>query len=151
MTLKVNSSVLVTGADGFIGSHLAEMLAARGCRVRALSQYNSFNNWGWLESLPCRDDIEVVCGDIRDPFFCRTLTEGIDVVFHLAALIAIPFSYVAPASYVDTHIAGAVPGRSTRQHRRFTARRSRFRLTRNIPCSRSRRTARAKSVRIILP
>ncbi len=108
MALKNNSSVLVTGADGFIGSHLAEMLTARGCRVRALSQYNSFNSWGWLDTLPCRDDMEVVCGDIRDPFFCRSLTKGIDVVFHLAALIAIPFSYVAPASYVDTNVTGTL-------------------------------------------
>lgn len=100
--------VLVTGADGFIGSHLVELLAAQGCRVRALSQYNSFNYWGWLEDVDCRDRIEVVSGDVRDPFFCSTITRDIDVVFHLAALIAIPYSYVAPASYVDTNVSGTL-------------------------------------------
>jgi len=105
MTMK---RVLVTGADGFIGSHLTEMLVGEGCEVRALSQYNSFNYWGWLENVNCREDIEVVCGDVRDPHFCREITKDIDVVFHLAALIAIPYSYVAPDSYVDTNIKGTV-------------------------------------------
>lgn len=99
---------LVTGADGFIGSHLVEMLVARGYRVRALAQYNSFNHWGWLEGLPCLDEIEVVVGDVRDPHFCRQLVKGVDVVFHLAALIAIPYSYVAPDSYIETNVRGTL-------------------------------------------
>ncbi|TDF81187.1 NAD-dependent 4,6-dehydratase LegB [Pseudomonas sp. H9] len=100
--------VLVTGADGFIGSHLTEMLAAQGYHVKALSQYNSFNNWGWLEDVNCRDSIEVVSGDVRDPHFCKHITKDVDVVYHLAALIAIPYSYVAPDSYVDTNIKGTL-------------------------------------------
>jgi len=100
--------VLVTGADGFIGSHLTEMLVTRGYLVRALSQYNSFNYWGWLEHVGCRDNIEIVAGDVRDPNYCRHITQGIDTVFHLAALIAIPYSYVAPDSYVDTNISGTL-------------------------------------------
>lgn len=100
-------NAVVTGADGFIGSHLTEMLLSRGCRVRALAQYNSFNTWGWLEGLE-HPDLEVVTGDVRDPDFCRTLVEGADTVFHLAALIAIPYSYVAPDSYVDTNIKGTL-------------------------------------------
>ncbi|TSE26339.1 dTDP-glucose 4,6-dehydratase [Tepidimonas sediminis] len=99
---------LVTGADGFIGSHLVELLVARGCRVRALAQYNSFNHWGWLESLTCLPQVEVVSGDIRDPHFCHRMMEGVDVVFHLAALIAIPYSYVAPDSYVETNVRGTL-------------------------------------------
>ena len=102
------SNVLVTGADGFIGSHLVEMLLRKECRVRALAQYNSFNNWGWLEDVETTDNLEVVTGDVRDPFYCNEIIEGIDIVFHLAALIAIPYSYVAPASYVDTNIQGTV-------------------------------------------
>jgi NAD dependent epimerase/dehydratase len=100
--------VLVTGADGFIGSHLVEMLVTNGWQVRALAQYNSFNNWGWLEDLACKQDIEVISGDVRDPAFCRMLCQGIDSVFHLAALIAIPYSYQAPDSYVDTNIRGTL-------------------------------------------
>lgn len=100
--------VLVTGADGFIGSHLTEALLARGYRVRALVQYNSFNNWGWLEEIAPREGLEVVCGDVRDPDFCRELCRGMDTVYHLAALIAIPFSYQAPDSYVDTNIKGTL-------------------------------------------
>ena len=100
--------VLVTGADGFIGSHLTEALLARGYRVRALAQYNSFNNWGWLEEIAPREGLEVVCGDVRDPDFCRELCRGMDTVYHLAALIAIPFSYQAPDSYVDTNIKGTL-------------------------------------------
>lgn len=99
--------VLVTGADGFIGSHLTELLLAEGYRVRALSYYNSFNNWGWLEGIR-HPGLEVVCGDIRDPEFCRHLTRGCETVFHLAALIAIPYSYIAPDSYVDTNIKGTL-------------------------------------------
>ena len=98
---------LVTGADGFIGSHLTEMLVAKGYQVRALSQYNSFNYWGWLEDIN-RSGIEVVCGDVRDPNYCREITKDIDIVFHLAALIAIPYSYVAPDSYVATNVTGTL-------------------------------------------
>lgn len=102
------NKVLVTGADGFIGSHLTEMLVKRGFQVRALAQYNSFNSWGWLDEVDCQQQIEVVCGDVRDPQFCRTICSGIDTVFHLAALIAIPYSYQAPDSYVDTNIRGTL-------------------------------------------
>ena len=84
------------------------MLVREGYRVRALSQYNSFNSWGWLEDVDCRRDIEVVCGDIRDPHYCQHITKGVDIVFHLAALIAIPYSYVAPDSYVDTNVKGTL-------------------------------------------
>lgn len=101
-------NVAVTGADGFIGSHLVEALLNRGYSVRALSQYNSFNNWGWLEDIAPRDNLDVWCGDVRDPEFCRRFTEGADTVFHLAALIAIPYSYIAPDSYVDTNIKGTL-------------------------------------------
>jgi NAD dependent epimerase/dehydratase len=104
----VQKKVLVTGADGFIGSHLVEHLIHRGYQVRALAQYNSFNDWGWLESLDCLDQIEVVCGDIRDPHYCRSIVSGQDMVFHLAALIAIPYSYVAPDSYVDVNVRGTL-------------------------------------------
>ncbi|RMG25300.1 MAG: NAD-dependent epimerase/dehydratase family protein [Bacteroidetes bacterium] len=100
--------VLVTGADGFIGSHLVELLAARGCRVRALSYYNSFNHWGWLDELELPSSVEVHTGDIRDPFCCMQLCEGVEVVIHLAALIAIPYSYQAPASYVETNVTGSL-------------------------------------------
>lgn len=99
---------LVTGADGFIGSHLVEHLLAQGYKVRALSVYNSFNYWGWLEDIPCNSNLEVVNGDVRDPHFCKTIVEGVDCIFHLAALIAIPYSYVAPDSYVDTNIKGTL-------------------------------------------
>lgn len=98
---------MITGADGFIGSHLTELLATTGHNVRALTQYNSFNYWGWLEDLDL-SDIEVVCGDVRDPHFCREITKDIDVVFHLAALIAIPYSYSAPNSYVATNVTGTL-------------------------------------------
>lgn len=107
MALK-NQKVLVTGADGFIGSHLTELLVLEGAQVRALSFYNSFNDWGWLEKTACLKDIELVSGDVRDPHFCKTLTRDMDVIFHLAALIAIPYSYVAPDSYVDTNIKGTL-------------------------------------------
>ena len=107
MNLK-NKKILVTGADGFIGSHLTEMLTQKGAKVKGLSYYNSFNYWGWLEVLECLDEIEVVCGDVRDPHLCKEITKDIDVIFHLAALIAIPYSYVAPDSYVDTNIKGTL-------------------------------------------
>lgn len=99
--------VLVTGADGFIGSHLTEMLLAENHNVRALSYYNSFNFWGWLEDIK-DENLEVVSGDIRDPHFCRLLAEDVDIIFHLAALIAIPYSYSAPDSYVDTNVKGTL-------------------------------------------
>lgn len=101
--------VLVTGADGFIGSHLTQMLLDKGYSVRALSQYNSFNNWGWLEEISHPEGrLDIVCGDVRDPNYCREITRGCTTVFHLAALIAIPYSYVAPDSYVDTNIKGTL-------------------------------------------
>lgn len=106
MTQK--KTALVTGGDGFIGSHLTEMLVSNGYNVKSLSQYNSFNNWGWLEDVECKNDIEVLCGDVRDPHYCKHITKDVDVVFHLAALIAIPYSYVAPDSYVDTNIKGTL-------------------------------------------
>lgn len=104
----LNKKILITGADGFIGSHLTEMLVKKGAQVKALSQYNSFNYWGWLEDIDCLDQIEVLNGDIRDPHYCKHITKDVDIVFHLAALIAIPYSYVAPSSYVDTNITGTL-------------------------------------------
>ncbi|MBT7755565.1 MAG: SDR family NAD(P)-dependent oxidoreductase [Candidatus Magasanikbacteria bacterium] len=101
-------TALITGADGFIGSHLVEMLVSKGYKVKALSQYNSFNNWGWLEDVNCKDQIEVLTGDIRDPHYCKQIVKDVDIVFHLAALIAIPYSYVAPDSYVETNIKGTL-------------------------------------------
>ncbi|MCC8177277.1 MAG: SDR family NAD(P)-dependent oxidoreductase [Bacteroidales bacterium] len=107
MELKENTKVLITGADGFIGSHLVDLLLGKGLKVRALSQYNSFNYWGWLEG-KAHPNLEVVSGDVRDAAFCRRIVKGCDTVFHLAALIAIPYSYVAPDSYVDTNIKGTL-------------------------------------------
>lgn len=102
--------ILITGADGFIGSHLVEKLLEEGCKVRAFVYYNSFNSWGWLDSLP--EDklkgIEIFAGDIRDSNGVETAMRGCDLVFHLAALIAIPFSYHSPDSYVDTNIKGTL-------------------------------------------
>lgn len=102
--------VLVTGADGFIGSHLTERLLDKGYSVRAFIYYNSFNNWGWLDTLPKEklERIEIFSGDIRDPNGVKEAMKGIDMVFHLAALIAIPFSYHSPDSYVDTNIKGTL-------------------------------------------
>ncbi len=99
--------ILITGADGFIGSHLTELMLEEGYNVRALAQYNSFNTWGWLEQIH-HPNLEIVCGDVRDPDFCRHIARGIDTIFHLAALIAIPYSYIAPDSYVDTNIKGTL-------------------------------------------
>lgn len=101
------NKVLVTGADGFIGSHLTEMLCDEGYDVKALSQYNSFNNWGWLEEIE-HNQLEIISGDVRDSHFCKHITKDVDIVFHLAALIAIPYSYVAPESYVDTNVKGTL-------------------------------------------
>lgn len=102
--------VLVTGADGFIGSHLVESLLAEGSRVKAFVYYNSFNSWGWLDTLTTDKlkNIEVFTGDIRDPNGVRAAVKGVDVVFHLAALIAIPFSYHSPDSYIDTNVKGTL-------------------------------------------
>ena len=109
MELK-NKKILVTGSDGFIGSHLVEWLLDKGCQVRAFVYYNSFNSWGWLDSLPKEklNQIDVFAGDIRDPNGVRKAMHGMDMVFHLAALIAIPFSYHSPDSYVDTNIKGTL-------------------------------------------
>lgn len=102
--------VLVTGADGFIGSHLTELLMEKGYDVRAFVYYNSFNNWGWLDTFPkdVLKNIDVFVGDIRDPNGVRKAMEGVEAVFHLAALIAIPFSYHSPDTYVDTNIKGTL-------------------------------------------
>jgi len=102
--------VLVTGADGFIGSHLTEALVRRGYDVRAFVYYNSFNSWGWLDHAPedIRAQLEVFAGDIRDPHGVRKAMEGCDLVLHLAALIAIPYSYHSPDTYVDTNIKGTL-------------------------------------------
>ncbi|MEC5214283.1 NAD dependent epimerase/dehydratase [Polaromonas sp. CG_9.5] len=104
----MTKNVLITGADGFIGSHLTELLVREGYKVKALSQYNSFNYWGWLEDVSCLKDIEVLNGDVRDPHYCKHITKEVDIIFHLAALIAIPYSYLAPDSYVDTNIKGTL-------------------------------------------
>ncbi|MDA9437529.1 NAD-dependent dehydratase [Bradyrhizobium sp. CCBAU 51745] len=100
--------VLVTGADGFIGSHLAETLVRAGASVRAMTLYNSFNSWGWLDGSPLLNELDIRCGDVRDADFVRAAVSGMDIVFHLAALIAIPYSYQAPRSYVDTNVSGTL-------------------------------------------
>ena len=102
--------ILVTGADGFIGSHLVEKLLEEGHKVKAFIYYNSFNSWGWLDTLPKEklDQIEIFAGDIRDPNGVRTAVKGVDVIYHLAALIAIPHSYHSPDSYVDTNVKGTL-------------------------------------------
>lgn len=104
------NTVMVTGADGFIGSHLTEELVKKGERVKAFCYYNSFGSWGWLDSLDphIKNEIEVFMGDIRDPNGVRHAMQGQDIVYHLAALIAIPFSYHSPDSYVDTNIKGTL-------------------------------------------
>jgi NAD dependent epimerase/dehydratase len=99
---------LVTGADGFIGSHLTQLLLANGYFVKALAQYNSFNYWGWLEDIPSEQNLNIITGDIRDPHFCKEIVKDVDIIFHLAALIAIPYSYVAPDSYIDTNVKGTL-------------------------------------------
>lgn len=104
------NKILVTGSDGFIGSHLTEELVRKGYEVKAFVYYNSFNTWGWLDTLPkdILDSIEIFQGDIRDPNGVRQAVTGVDAVFHLAALIAIPFSYHSPDTYVDTNIKGTL-------------------------------------------
>lgn len=104
----MKKKVLVTGADGFIGSHLAEMLVREGYDVRAFALYNSFNSWGWLDHSPLKNDMEVVTGNVSDYECVYHAMKGCDVVYHLAALIAIPYSYAAPESYVDTNIKGTL-------------------------------------------
>ncbi len=106
----INKKILVTGADGFIGSHLVESLLDEGCDVKAFTYYNSFNSWGWLDTFPREKlkDVEVFTGDIRDPNGIRTAVKDVDIIFHLAALIAIPFSYHSPDSYIDTNIKGTL-------------------------------------------
>ncbi|WP_025028334.1 NAD-dependent 4,6-dehydratase LegB [Caldalkalibacillus mannanilyticus] len=109
MNLK-GKKILVTGADGFIGSHLTEALVRLGYDVRAFVYYNSFNSWGWLDESPLdiREQLEIFQGDIRDPHGVKQAMKGCDVVFHLAALIAIPYSYHSPDTYVDTNIKGTL-------------------------------------------
>ncbi len=105
-----NKKVLVTGSDGFIGSHLVERLLEEGCKVKAFVYYNSFNSWGWLDtfSKETLNKIEIFTGDIRDPNGVRTALKDVEIVFHLAALIAIPYSYHSPDSYVDTNVKGTL-------------------------------------------
>lgn len=105
MNSNTAKKALVTGADGFIGSHLVETLLANGYQVRALCLYNSFNFWGWLDGFE-HPNLEIVTGDIRDYHYCLQITSGMDIVFHLGALIAIPYSYHSPESYIDTNIKG---------------------------------------------
>jgi dTDP-glucose 4,6-dehydratase len=109
MLLK-NKKILVTGADGFIGSHLTEELVRMGHKVRAFVLYNSFNSWGWLDHSPqvIKNDLEVFAGDIRDPYGVKEAMKGCDIIFHLAALIAIPYSYHSPDTYVDTNVKGTL-------------------------------------------
>ncbi|MFJ9560544.1 SDR family NAD(P)-dependent oxidoreductase [Streptomyces fuscichromogenes] len=110
MTSSASVTVAVTGAEGFIGSHLVEALVASGHRVRAMAQYNSFSSYGWLETLPrdVMDSVEVVLGDVRDAGSVQHLLIGTEAVYHLAALIAIPYSYQAPHSYVATNVTGTL-------------------------------------------
>jgi NAD dependent epimerase/dehydratase len=105
-----NKKVLITGSEGFIGSHLTEKLVERGAKVTALVQYNSFNNWGWIETLEdhIKKEIEVYTGDIREYDNMSRVIQGKDIVFHLAALIAIPYSYQSPAAYVRTNVEGTL-------------------------------------------
>jgi len=108
--MKNNKKILVTGSEGFIGSHLTEELVKHGYKVRAFVFYNSFNSWGWLEQLEpkIKNSLDIFTGDIRDPYGVRKAVKGCDVVMHLAALIAIPYSYHSPEMYVDTNIKGTL-------------------------------------------
>ncbi len=108
--LATNKKILVTGADGFIGSHLTETLVRSGYDVRAFVMYNSFNSWGWLDTLPSdiRNKIDIFSGDIRDPYGVKKALKSCDMVFHLAALIGIPYSYHSPDTYIDTNVKGTL-------------------------------------------
>ncbi|WP_442594289.1 NAD-dependent 4,6-dehydratase LegB [Neobacillus sp. D3-1R] len=108
--MRSKKKILITGADGFIGSHLTEELIRRGYDVRAFVMYNSFNSWGWLDHSPkeIKDNLEVFAGDIRDPYGVKIAMQDCDIVLHLAALIAIPYSYHSPETYVDTNIKGTL-------------------------------------------
>ena len=101
-------NILVTGAGGFIASHLVEMLLSKGAKVKALVKYNSTSSIGWLEEASENPNLTIVHGDIRDPFQINSIVEGIDIIFHLAALIGIPYSYAAPQSYVETNLLGTM-------------------------------------------
>src|SRR3990167_4445358 len=102
--------VLVTGAEGFIGSHLVEKLVKKGCHVRAFVFYNSFGSWGWLDELSpeIKNNIEIFLGDVRDPNGVKVATKGCEIIFHLAALIGIPYSYHSPDTYIDTNVKGTL-------------------------------------------
>jgi nucleoside-diphosphate-sugar epimerase len=154
--------VLVTGADGFIGSHLVEHLLEEGCKVKAFVYYNSFNSWGWLDSLPADKlkQLDIFAGDIRDPYGVREAMKGTEVVFHLAALIAIPFSYYSPDSYIDTNVKGTlniVQGAKDLGIERVLVTSTSevygtaayIPLTKIIHANRSRLTLRRRSVRIV--
>jgi len=106
--MQSSKKVLVTGADGFIGSHLCESLVQQGVHVKALVMYNAMGSWGWLDRSPLAKEMEIVLGDVRDPHCCGQITRGMDIVFNLAALIGIPYSYTAPDSYIDTNVKGAL-------------------------------------------
>ncbi len=111
MTIEIKGKkILVTGSEGFIGSHLVEKLVHEGVKVKAFVLYNSFNSWGWLDSLPSsvRNEVEIFCGDIRDPNSVRQAVKGCDIVAHLAALIGIPYSYLSPDAYIDTNVKGTL-------------------------------------------
>ncbi|MFX0075864.1 MAG: NAD-dependent 4,6-dehydratase LegB, partial [Candidatus Hermodarchaeota archaeon] len=105
-----NKRVLITGSDGFIGSHLVERFLKENCKIRAFVYYNSFNSWGWLDTFAKEqlDKIEVFPGDIRDSYIVRKAVKDVDIVCHLAALIGIPYSYIAPESYIDTNVKGTL-------------------------------------------
>ena len=148
----MTDTVAVTGAEGFIGSHLVEALVRRGHRVRAMVLYNLFSSKGWLDTLApeVTDQVDVVFGDVRDPATVRELVEGAEVVYHLAAIGSVPYSYSAPRSFVDTNTIGTCtclrrcrtagpPGWCTPRPARPTARRARSRSARRTRCGRSRR------------
>jgi dTDP-glucose 4,6-dehydratase len=103
-------TLLVTGADGFIGSHLTEAIVGQGAKVRAIAFYNSFNSRGWLDEVAAdvQEKIDIIAGDIRDPHFLRDVTTGCDIVLHLAGLISIPFSYISPQSFIETNVVGTL-------------------------------------------
>jgi dTDP-glucose 4,6-dehydratase len=105
-----NKKILVTGADGFIGSHLVELLVESGCQVRAFCLYNSFGTWGWLDHVSdyTKNNIEIFLGDVRDPNGVKTAAKNCDLIFHLAALIGIPYSYHSPDTYIDTNVKGTL-------------------------------------------